>query len=78
MRNLRGIQYEQWKPPAQYQNRPITAAAWDLANDAVVCTVGPTEHDAVIQLIRVKTTSKSQYILFSSWASLKFADLKLQ
>ncbi|EMR88930.1 putative elongator complex protein 1 protein [Botrytis cinerea BcDW1] len=68
MRNLRGIQYEQWKPPAQYQNRPITAAAWDLANDAVVCTVGPTEHDAVIQLIRVKTTSKShEDTLITSW-----------
>ncbi|KAF7905108.1 uncharacterized protein EAF01_005629 [Botrytis porri] len=68
MRNLRGIQYEQWRPPAQYQNRPITAAAWDLANDAVVCTVGPTENDAVIQLIRVKTTSKSlDDTLITSW-----------
>lgn len=68
MRNLRGIQYEQWKPPAQYQNRPITAAAWDLANDAVVCTVGPTENDAVIQLIRVKTNSKShEDSLITSW-----------
>ncbi|TGO78025.1 hypothetical protein BELL_0082g00200 [Botrytis elliptica] len=68
MRNLRGIQYEQWKPPAQYQNRPITAAAWDLANDAVVCTAGPTENDAVIQLIRVKTTSNShEDTLITSW-----------
>ncbi|KAJ8060085.1 hypothetical protein OCU04_011695 [Sclerotinia nivalis] len=68
MRNLRGIQYEQWKPPAQYQNRPVTAAAWDLADDAVVCTVGPTENDAVIQLIRVETNSKShEDSLITSW-----------
>lgn len=39
-----------------------------MANDAVVCTVGPTEHDAVIQLIRVKTTSKShEDTLITSW-----------
>ncbi|RAL64465.1 hypothetical protein DID88_001941 [Monilinia fructigena] len=54
MRNLRGIQYEQWRPPVQYQNKPVTAAAWDLANDAV--------------LIRVKTNSKShEDTLITSW-----------
>ncbi|QSZ31521.1 hypothetical protein DSL72_001088 [Monilinia vaccinii-corymbosi] len=70
MRNLRGIQYAQWRPPAQYQNRPVTAAAWDLANDAVVCAVGPAENDAVIQLIRVKTNSNSKSYedtLIASW-----------
>ncbi|PQE09763.1 iki3 family protein [Rutstroemia sp. NJR-2017a WRK4] len=68
MRNLRGIQYEQWRPPALYQNRPVTAAAWDLGSDSVICTVGPTESNALIQLVRIKGTGNAQQdSLIASW-----------
>ena len=59
MRNLRNILQEQWKIPAQFQGRPLTASAWDLANDSVLCTVGPTEENALIELVRIDTKSKS-------------------
>jgi len=57
MRNLKGIKYEQWKPPGQ---KPVTAAAWDLASDSTICTVGPTEDDALIELFRINASSDSQ------------------
>lgn len=60
MRNLRNTQYAQCKPPAQFQGRPLTAATWDLANDAVLCTFGPSEDDALIELVRVSTRSNSR------------------
>ena len=62
MRNLRNILHEQWKPPTQFQGRPLTASAWDLANDSVLCTFGPTETDALIELVRIKTKSHSKYV----------------
>jgi elongator complex protein 1 len=62
MRNLRNTRYEQWSPPAQFEGRPLTAATWDLANDSVLCTFGPTENNALIELVRVKTKPESQYL----------------
>jgi hypothetical protein len=41
----------------------LTAATWDLANDSVLCTFGPTEDNVLIELVRVKTKPKSQYLL---------------
>ncbi|TVY55794.1 Elongator complex protein, partial [Lachnellula suecica] len=68
MRNLRNIQYEQWRPSAQFEGRPFTAATWDLANDSVLCTFGPTESNALIELVRVQTKAKSQeFTLITSW-----------
>ena len=61
MRNLRNILYENWEPPAQFRGRLLTASTWDLANDSVLCTVGPTETDALIELVRITTKSTSQY-----------------
>jgi elongator complex protein 1 len=60
MRNLRNIRYEPWTPPTQFHGRPVTAATWDLANESIVCTFGPSEDNAVIELVRVKTTPKAQ------------------
>jgi hypothetical protein len=54
MRNLRNIRHEQWSPPAHFQGRPLTAATWDLANDSVLCAFGPTEDNALLELVRVK------------------------
>jgi hypothetical protein len=57
MRNLRNVRYEQWNP--QSQERSITATTWDLANDSnFLCTFGPSEEDALIELIRVDPASK--------------------
>jgi len=59
MRNLRNVRYEQWRPPGQLEGRPVTSATWDLANDSVLCSVGPTEDNALIELVRVDTKSKT-------------------
>ncbi|KAH6674491.1 elongator complex protein-like protein 1 [Halenospora varia] len=68
MRNLRNIRYEPWSPPAQFQERPVTSATWDLANDSVLCTFGPTESNALIELVRVKNTTKTEECtLVTSW-----------
>jgi elongator complex protein 1 len=67
MRNLRNILYEKWEPPAQFHGRSLTASAWDLANDSVLCTFGPTETDALIELVRIKTNSNSQYVFSKYW-----------
>lgn len=59
MRNLKAINYEQWKTAEKYQGRQLSAATWDLANDALLCCYGPSETDAVVNLLRVNT--KTQY-----------------
>jgi hypothetical protein len=65
MRNLRNIRYEPWTPPAQFNGRPVTGATWDLTNESIVCTFGPSEDNSVIELVRVKTIPKSQYFTHS-------------
>lgn len=62
MRNLGNIVHEKWDPPAQFQGRPLTASTWDLSNDSVLCTFGPTETDVLIELVRIKTNSNPQYV----------------
>lgn len=57
MRNLKGVKYEQWKTA----RRPVTAATWDAEEDCAVCTAGPTEDDALVELFRIDNVSKSQY-----------------
>ncbi|TAQ86928.1 hypothetical protein B7494_g4766 [Chlorociboria aeruginascens] len=68
MRNLRNLRFDQWKLPAKLQERPLTSTTWDLANDSVICTFGPSENDALIELFRVKTNTKSpSRTLITSW-----------
>ncbi|POS88075.1 hypothetical protein EPUL_000294 [Erysiphe pulchra] len=68
MKNLRIIQYEKWKSP---DLRHITATAWDVASDSLLCTLGPTESDATIELIRVNLKSKtSNHESIISWDAL--------
>ncbi|KHJ35942.1 putative iki3 family protein [Erysiphe necator] len=55
MKNLRITQYEKWKPP---HSRHITATAWDVTSDSLLCTLGPSESNAEIELIRVNLKSK--------------------
>jgi hypothetical protein len=61
MRNLRNVRYDGWPLPIQFRERSVTAATWDVANDSVLCTIGPSEKDALIELIRVDNTSNPQY-----------------
>lgn len=49
MRNLRNIHCSVLEPLPGYR---ITAAAWDIATDSVVCAFGPTKNDILIQLKR--------------------------
>ncbi|TVY18310.1 Elongator complex protein 1 [Lachnellula arida] len=71
MRNLRNTRYEQWSPPSQFEGRPLTAATWDLANDSVLCTFGPTESNALIELVRVVTKPEAQeFTVITSWDAL--------
>ncbi|TVY86739.1 Elongator complex protein, partial [Lachnellula willkommii] len=68
MRNLRNTRYEQWSPPSQFEGRPLTAATWDLANDSVLCTFGPTGSNALIELVRVVTKPEAQeFTVITSW-----------
>ncbi|KAH8685628.1 elongator complex protein-like protein 1 [Tricladium varicosporioides] len=68
MRNLRNVRCEPWSPPAQFQGRPVTSAVWDLVNDSVLCTFGPTESNSLIELVRFKNTTKPQECtLVTSW-----------
>ena len=57
MRNLKNVRLAE----VQLQNDlPLTATAWDAVSDSVVCTFGPAEGNAVIELRR-----KSQDAYFS-------------
>jgi len=54
MRNLRNIRHHTWTAPsAEPASIPISATCWDPAQDQVLCTFGPREHDGQIQLVRV-------------------------
>ncbi|KAE9377847.1 elongator complex protein-like protein 1 [Stipitochalara longipes BDJ] len=68
MRNLRNVLCEEWEPPAKFQGRLLTSTTWDLANDSVLCTFGPTETDALIELVRIKTKLNShEHTIITSW-----------
>lgn len=49
MRNLRNVRL--LETPIQ-SDLPLTATAWDVASDAIVCTFGPTDGNAIIELRR--------------------------
>lgn len=49
MRNLRNVRFS--TVPLS-EDLPLTATAWDIATDSVICAFGPTEESAVVQLKR--------------------------
>ena len=49
MRNLRNFRRSLLTFPEELH---LTALAWDVANDAVICTFGPTENSSLIELKR--------------------------
>ena len=63
MRNLRNTRFDQWAPPSQFKGKPLTAATWDLANDSVVCAIGPTENDPLIELVRITARGDLRYVM---------------
>lgn len=68
MRNLRNTRFDRWTAAEQFEGRPLTATTWDLANDSVLCTFGPTENDPLIQLVRVNIDSDTQYVAHKPWS----------
>lgn len=75
MRNLRIIGLEEVHVGNEL---PLTATAWDPNTDSIVCTFGPTEEKALIQLKRIvsqqhntreQSNGASEITLIASWDS---------
>ncbi|KAK7612769.1 IKI3 family-domain-containing protein [Phyllosticta paracitricarpa] len=72
MRNLRCVRSTRRDLPSD-DYLPITATAWDSSSDALICTLGPCESSAVIELRRVNdnghenVSSADAYSLIASW-----------
>ncbi|PGH16468.1 hypothetical protein AJ79_01799 [Helicocarpus griseus UAMH5409] len=65
MRNLRNIHLRE--VPLQSE-LPLTATAWDPATDSILCTFGPTETNAVIELKRKAQDAELENLgLIASW-----------
>ncbi|KAL0263264.1 putative elongator complex protein 1 [Diplodia seriata] len=62
MRNLRCVRNAVRKIPADAL--PLTATAWDTAADSLICTFGPSESSAVIELKRLQD---DDFSLIASW-----------
>ncbi|EEY19158.1 elongator complex protein [Verticillium alfalfae VaMs.102] len=61
MRNLRNIRFGQWS------HADITSTCWDPANDDLLCTVGPTEARATIDLVRISDQNKLSSKTVATW-----------
>ncbi|KAK8256152.1 elongator complex protein-like protein 1 [Phyllosticta capitalensis] len=72
MRNLRCVRSTRRHLPSE-DSLPITATAWDTSSDALICTLGPSESSAVIELRRLNDESHENvasfdaYSLIASW-----------
>ncbi|KFX90102.1 hypothetical protein O988_08339 [Pseudogymnoascus sp. VKM F-3808] len=68
MRNLRNIKYETWTSPDEFSVRSITATAWDTSTDSAIVAYGPSEHDTLVELVRVnKKGNKNEHTVITSW-----------
>ncbi|KAF9877790.1 hypothetical protein CkaCkLH20_04925 [Colletotrichum karsti] len=69
MRNLRNIRFGGWSS-SDASAAEVTASCWDPAKDEVLCTAGPTEAKATIELVRLSDHQQQQQIksqLVASW-----------
>ncbi|OLN92268.1 Elongator complex protein 1 [Colletotrichum chlorophyti] len=66
MRNLRNIRFSAWR---QQQADVTSACCWDPAKDEILCTSGPTEAKATIELVRLSDHHQQQQIKSQSVAS---------
>ncbi|KIW09886.1 hypothetical protein PV08_11987 [Exophiala spinifera] len=66
MRNLRTVSYSQTELKADL---PLAATAWDIANNTIVCALGPTPTKPVIELKRRALTGAegAQFTSITSW-----------
>ncbi|KXH41478.1 IKI3 family protein [Colletotrichum nymphaeae SA-01] len=64
MRNLRNIRFSAWEQQQQQDVDPsaVTACCWDPAKDELLCTTGPTEAKATIELVRLSDHHQQQQI----------------
>ncbi|KAK1727206.1 uncharacterized protein BDZ83DRAFT_613726 [Colletotrichum acutatum] len=63
MRNLRNIRFGAWEQQQQQEVDPsaaVTACCWDPAKDELLCTTGPTEAKATIELVRLSDHHQQQ------------------
>ncbi|OJD33532.1 elongator complex protein 1 [Diplodia corticola] len=68
MRNLRCVRNAVRRVPADAL--PLTATAWDTSADSLICTFGPSESSAVIELKRLQddaSTAPDAFSLIASW-----------
>ncbi|KAF2086110.1 elongator complex protein [Saccharata proteae CBS 121410] len=68
MRNLRLVQ--RTRRSLQAEALPLTATAWDTSTDSLICTFGPSESSAVIDLKRFSNKTNSEdddFSLIASW-----------
>lgn len=68
MRNLRCVRSARRKIPADAL--PLTASAWDTFASSLICTFGPSESSAVIELKRLvdeASTAPDAFALIASW-----------
>ncbi|KAJ5176282.1 uncharacterized protein N7482_002159 [Penicillium canariense] len=49
MRNLKGVRLQETQVEGDL---PLTATAWDISSDSIVCAFGPAEHNPIIELRR--------------------------
>ena len=56
MRNLRSIHRSLLKSPPRLK---LTASAWDVASDSVICAFGPTKDNVLLELKRWKKNEKT-------------------
>ncbi|OCT51702.1 Elongator complex protein 1 [Cladophialophora carrionii] len=68
MRNLKTIAYRESQLP---DGLPLTATAWDMTNDTIVCAFGPTPTNPVIELRRRTGHSSlnEDFATITSWDS---------
>ncbi len=62
MRNLKSVHRALLNSP---QGLQLTASAWDVTSDSIVCTFGPSKDNVLLQLKRWNESSGLQYI--ASW-----------
>ena len=60
MRNLRNIKFDIWRSPEDYSIRPVTAVAWDSASGDAILTYGPSEEDALVELVRASKNNAAR------------------
>ena len=73
MRNLRNIHRSLFRSPP---GSKLTASAWDVADDSIICTFGPTEDSVLLELKRWKKFERTLHPIASWDAPCPLPDLE--